>query len=154
MTDYCWNCPHVHDIVLHTLPIMRLLIEFCAMVCFILLSTCSMTQKTYYIGFFWKIQSQAISGNPGGENEVDVPETNHSKKASQGDHSGGHGGREDDDEEVRKCGQKIIQTHTIVEDTKSSRRLLQNCQPFFLIRYQDTLLQQFVFPNRVSFEFS
>ncbi|XP_049677586.1 V-type proton ATPase 116 kDa subunit a 4 isoform X2 [Accipiter gentilis] len=45
------------------------------------------------------IRSQALSGNPGGENEVDVPETNHSKKASQGDHSGGHGGHEDDDEE-------------------------------------------------------
>ncbi|XP_074682079.1 V-type proton ATPase 116 kDa subunit a 4 isoform X2 [Strix aluco] len=45
------------------------------------------------------IQSQAISGDPEGENEVDVPETNHSKKASQGDHSGGHGGHEDDDEE-------------------------------------------------------
>ncbi|XP_063176412.1 V-type proton ATPase 116 kDa subunit a 4 isoform X2 [Chroicocephalus ridibundus] len=45
------------------------------------------------------IRSQAISGNPGGENEVDVPETNHSKKAAQGDHSGGHGGHEDDDEE-------------------------------------------------------
>uniref|UniRef100_A0A8B9BMV9 V-type proton ATPase subunit a n=1 Tax=Anser brachyrhynchus TaxID=132585 RepID=A0A8B9BMV9_9AVES len=37
--------------------------------------------------------------NTGGENEVDAPETNHSKKASQGDHSGGHGGHEDDEEE-------------------------------------------------------
>ncbi|KAM6419170.1 V-type proton ATPase 116 kDa subunit a 4 isoform 2-T2 [Pluvialis apricaria] len=45
------------------------------------------------------IRSQDISGNPGGENEVDVQDTNHSKKASQGDHSGGHGGHEDDDEE-------------------------------------------------------
>uniref|UniRef100_A0A672UQ42 V-type proton ATPase subunit a n=1 Tax=Strigops habroptila TaxID=2489341 RepID=A0A672UQ42_STRHB len=33
------------------------------------------------------------------QNEIDVPETNHSKKASQGDHSGGHGGHEDGDEE-------------------------------------------------------
>ncbi|NWH25684.1 V-type proton ATPase 116 kDa subunit a 4 isoform X1 [Grus americana] len=45
------------------------------------------------------IQSQAISGNPQAENEVDFPETSHSKKASQGDHSGGHGGHEDNDEE-------------------------------------------------------
>lgn len=57
---------------------------------------------------FWKLRSQAISGNSGGENEVDVPETNHSKKASQGDHSGGHGGHEGEDEEVRKFGQKIV----------------------------------------------
>lgn len=82
-----------------------------------------------------------MSGNPGGENEVDVPEINHAKKASQGDNSGNHGGHGDDDEEVRRCGQKIIQTDTIVEDTKSRRRLLQSCQPFFLTRYEDILLQ-------------
>jgi len=40
-----------------------------------------------------------------GENEVNAPETNHTKKASQGDHSGGH---EDDEEEVRKCKQKEL----------------------------------------------
>lgn len=76
-----------------------------------------------------------MSGNPGGENEVEAPETNHSKKASPGDHSGGHGGHEDDDEEVRKCGQKIIQPNTIAENTKSSSRILQSCQLFFLTRY-------------------
>lgn len=110
--------------------------------------------KRYVTFCSWKVQSQVVSGNPGGENEVDVPETNHSKKASQGDHSGGHGGHGEDDEEVRRCGHKIIQTDTIVKDTKSSRRLLQSCQPFFLTRYQDMLLQQCVFPSRVSFEFS
>lgn len=67
---------------------------------------------------FWKIRSQAISGNSGGENEVDVPETNHSKKASQGDHSSGHEGHEGDNEEVRKFGQKIVQTNTIVEGSQ------------------------------------
>ncbi|KAK2539653.1 Atp6v0a4 [Columba guinea] len=45
------------------------------------------------------VQSQAVSGNPGGENEVDVPEINHAKKASQGDNSANHGGHGDDDEE-------------------------------------------------------
>ncbi|XP_037245768.1 V-type proton ATPase 116 kDa subunit a isoform X4 [Falco rusticolus] len=44
------------------------------------------------------IQSQAISGNPGGENEVDVPETSSSKKGSHGDNSGGHEGHDDDEE--------------------------------------------------------
>jgi len=43
-----------------------------------------------------------------GENEGNAPETNHTKKASQGDHSGGHGGDEDGEEEVRKCGQKEL----------------------------------------------
>ncbi|XP_057276530.1 V-type proton ATPase 116 kDa subunit a 4 isoform X2 [Pezoporus wallicus] len=49
--------------------------------------------------YLHQIQSQAVSGNPGGENEIDVPETNHSKKASYEEHSGGHGGHEDGDEE-------------------------------------------------------
>ncbi|XP_027639887.1 V-type proton ATPase 116 kDa subunit a 4 isoform X3 [Falco peregrinus] len=44
------------------------------------------------------IQSQAISGNPGGENEVDVPETSSSKKGSHGDNGGGHEGHDDDEE--------------------------------------------------------
>lgn len=60
---------------------------------------------------FWKIRSQA---NSGGENEVDVTETSHAKKDSQGGHSGGHEGHDGDDEEVRKFGQKIVQTNTTV----------------------------------------
>lgn len=86
--------------------------------------------KRHTIFCFWKIRSQALSGNPGGENEVDVPETNHSKKASQGDHSGGHGGHEDDDEEVRKCGQKIIQTDTIVADAKFKQKAFAELPAF------------------------
>ncbi|XP_061227927.1 V-type proton ATPase 116 kDa subunit a 4 isoform X2 [Neopsephotus bourkii] len=49
--------------------------------------------------YLHQIQSQALSGNSGGENEIDVAETNNSKKASHEEHSGGHGGHEDGDEE-------------------------------------------------------
>lgn len=51
MTDYCSNCPHVHDAVLHVLPVKRLVMELCAVVCFILVATSSMTQTKHCILF-------------------------------------------------------------------------------------------------------
>lgn len=62
--------------------------------------------KSHITFCFWKIQSQAHPGNTVGENEVDAPETNHTKKASQADHGGG--AHEDDEEEVRTCEQKEL----------------------------------------------
>ncbi|POI27785.1 hypothetical protein CIB84_008465, partial [Bambusicola thoracicus] len=57
------------------------------------------------------IRSQAHPGNTVGENEVDAPETNHTKKASRGDHSGGH----EDDEEEFNFGDTFVHQaiHTI-----------------------------------------
>ncbi|XP_065253494.1 V-type proton ATPase 116 kDa subunit a 4 isoform X1 [Emys orbicularis] len=45
------------------------------------------------------LQTPAISENPAGDIEVEIIDSNHTKKAGQEDHSGGHGGHDDHDEE-------------------------------------------------------
>ncbi|XP_006138122.2 V-type proton ATPase 116 kDa subunit a 4 [Pelodiscus sinensis] len=45
------------------------------------------------------LQSSAISENPAGDTEVEILASNHTTKASQEDHSGGHGGHDDHEEE-------------------------------------------------------
>lgn len=49
-----------------------------------------------------KLMSPAVSESPTGDIEVQIIESNHTKKANQEDHSGGstHGGHDDHEEEV------------------------------------------------------
>lgn len=152
MTDY-WNCPHVHDAVLHVLPVKRLVMEFCDVVCFILVATSSMTQMTHCILFL----KDSVSGQlrkhwgwkwGGRPRDQSLQESFPGRPQWWPWRTWGWWRRG-----KKMWAERIIQTDAVVQDTKPSRRLLLSCQPFFLTRYQDILVQQFVFPNRVSSEF-